>query len=333
MVRTHDLGDRPQDLVALQMAHPVVDRLEVVDVDDQHRHLLAEAPRSQHLALEHLEHAAAVPQARERVRDRLLGDPIVQPSQRARDPVGEDHAEAEEPEQQREGRAADRQEAPLLAGPEEQQGLLVVGVELQQVRAELALGAVDVDGLAGLEVHGGRRDRRRQDAVASGEDELALGQPLHLGRVASRRLGRDPQVGVAGPIAQQAALRERDRVIGAGGRQHLSIDPHDLDGRDVRLCRRASSEPPQRGAVGSSARGDRRRKLGARRQLVGDLRSTRELTVVEGERRLETGREAGVGLSPPRVLADEDEHPDQGKGRHEGDQDEEECESSSEAHT
>ena len=71
-VRGQAHGELGQHLVADVVAEAVVDPLEVVDIDDQHRHGLAALGRAAHQGFQLTGHVAAVVQARELIGDRQL---------------------------------------------------------------------------------------------------------------------------------------------------------------------------------------------------------------------------------------------------------------------
>jgi hypothetical protein len=85
-----DVGHGLENEVALEVSLPVVDPLEVVDIE-----MISEISYTKRNARETsrstLAHVAPVPQARKGVRNRLFGDAIVQARERARQRPREHH--------------------------------------------------------------------------------------------------------------------------------------------------------------------------------------------------------------------------------------------------
>ena len=74
------LGDRDEQLVAGGVAEAVVDRLEVVEVDEQHREVaVACAPTRAERVLDAVAEQRLVGEAGERVVERLVGELVLEP--------------------------------------------------------------------------------------------------------------------------------------------------------------------------------------------------------------------------------------------------------------
>ncbi len=76
-VRTHDLGDRPQEVVAGRVALHVVDRLEVVDVDHDERQRLLVVACLPDTRVELLLEGAVVPETRQAVEERIEAGAVI----------------------------------------------------------------------------------------------------------------------------------------------------------------------------------------------------------------------------------------------------------------
>src|SRR5207244_3842801 len=68
--------ERPEDRVAATVSLPLVDRLEVVDVDGEQRERVAARHRGGEIALEELLEAAMVRESGQRIRDELGLQPL-----------------------------------------------------------------------------------------------------------------------------------------------------------------------------------------------------------------------------------------------------------------
>ena len=256
------LGDRPQDLVALEVAHRVVDRLEVVDVDDQHRDVVAEAPRAGISRSSICEHAAAVPQAGERVRHRLLARPACAgPVECARARRRRSCPSRRKPEQQGDGGTSDREEAALLARARAGAGLLVVGC-----RAPADAARNSPSPLSMSTVSPGSRWPAGGFTVATSASRherarLALGQPLHLGRVVVGGRRRDPQLAVAAPSRIRTRSANAIASVGRAAASTVAVGPRaPRPPRPPGPGPRRGREPLQGGGSGPPA-GERRREL------------------------------------------------------------------------
>ena len=173
---------------------------------------MPEAPRTGELDLEHLQHAPAVPEAGERVRHRLLRDLGVQPGQSSREPVGEDHPEQQEADQQRGSGTPDRQKAAFLRRAEQEQALAVLAVQLQQMGPELSLAGLEIHRLARLELAGRWVHRR---ARAPGRHERPPARAWSAGAPGTRSRRRSSSTRAAPrcrrPRWSEASPRTRSR--------------------------------------------------------------------------------------------------------------------------
>ena len=279
-----------------------------------------------------LEHPAAVPQARQRIGDRLLLDLVVEAREGPRQDVGEDHPEQQETDEQRRGRPPDREEAALLGGPEQQQALRLGVVKLEAAGPEVPLGELDVGRLIRLDLVVGRGDRRNQRPRRPARSRALAWSAASPRRRRRSRWWWTPE-GSRSRAPRRSAGSRRRRSPRASRRSRGST-------RRSRAPRppwlpaptRPETKPssPARSMASGPARAAA--SWGSRAQLLREsLGRSRRRRRRGRSSRLETRGEPGVGLALPRVLADDDEHPDQEQGRNEGNEDEEEGETPSEA--
>ena len=176
---------------------------------------------------------------------------------------------------------------------------------------------------------GRRRHSRLERLAVAQDDELVVGQPLHLGRKLARGGDRHPQRPARLPGPGQLDRRECDRLGAARSGQDATPGVEHLDGVHI-------------APDGGRREGCQLRAVPTARETGPELRlhgqgaglSVRggHLLFVDGERSLDPCGKARIGLPAPRVLADDREHAEQRQRRNEDDHDEEQRQAPSEAH-
>ena len=215
-VADHPLGERDQQLVAGGVAEDVVDALEVVDVDEQHRGVAALAVRQRERVLDAVAAERAVRQPGQRVVQRLVAHLLldVQARERDREHVGDRLQE----------RALLRAERVLLRGSGHERAVhAVAGVDRHADLAGRRLERAPRGDLARAFEHGDALDaQRRADPLGCLLAEVVRRDPaqrplaqrgdrgLLLGLAAQPRLGLEPLGDVAADREQQRALVARD---------------------------------------------------------------------------------------------------------------------------